>query len=119
MSLFRRGNSAGQNSDLMRGRNQRQQIFEVYHSSGLAEDYPDASPEELDLMANLAVTVYRERGGGDFTPKQVAIISTLCERLVATNSDLERFVEFLRDVSRAGHTVNPQSTSWKWLAKEL
>lgn len=121
MGLFSRGKTAEQKSDSLRrpDRSRPEGTFEVYRPSGLAVDYPEASPEELDLMARLAVTLHRERGGGSFTEKQLAIISTLCERLVAGNSELAGFVEFLREVSRSEHAADPGSMSWRWLAREL
>jgi hypothetical protein len=65
----------------------------------LADDYPSATREQLDMMASLAASLIQQRGGGSFQPKQVAAISTLRERLVAANPDLKGFVVSLREIA--------------------
>ncbi|WP_157979616.1 hypothetical protein [Kribbella monticola] len=82
-------------------------------------EYPGATTEQCQMMASITESLYQKRGGGEFEPKQLAIISTLCERLVAANPDLERFVESLREIVRAERAAHPQLMSWRWLDTDL
>ena len=93
--------------------------LETLAVTAMATDHPSATDEQLRIMVSLEANLRSERGGKGFEPKQLAAISTLCERLVAANPELERFVESLREIARAEHAVNPQVMAWWWLANEL
>src|SRR3546814_5143752 len=70
--------------------------------------YPSATAEQRQMMESIMSNVVGKRDGGSFEPKQIAAISSLCERLVAENPDLTTFVDDLRRVAQAEVVARPQ-----------
>jgi hypothetical protein len=86
----------------------------------LASRYPSATPEQLGYMSELIVTMEAQRGAGaGWEPRQVAAISTLCERLVSDDPALAGFVTELRTIAEQASASDPADASWRAMVRHL
>jgi hypothetical protein len=70
-------------------------------------------------MSGILAAIEAKRGGGDFTPQQVAAISTLCERLVQSNEGLSGFVAQVRAAAEEESRLRGDNPSWRALARHI
>lgn len=84
-----------------------------------AGSHPSATADQREMMDSIRTVVADKRGGGSFEPKQIAAISTLCERLVAENPDLTSFVDELRRMATDEAAMRPNDPAWRALVNYL
>ena len=88
-----------------------------------AQAFPTATAAQLQTVAGLWERLYSAHQNHEkLTAKQIAAISTLIERLVAENPDLDAFAERVRDLSRTALRAElpfDLQLQWRWLEENL
>ena len=96
------------------------QALESVGQLDVAAEFPSATSEQAKMMEQMWLTIVSRVGGTEvFEPQEVAALSTLSDRLVASNPSLSPFVERLRSIASGESARRPSEPSWSALARHL